>query len=194
MHGVLLKGIRLSMERRPYGLSFGLLALAVAVAVVLLVRGHASSSALAPPAGQEEPWPMYQRYPTHNAVFDEPQALKVRWTALTGAKINGGLAVSNGTIYAVSFDKKLYAIDERTGAVRWTANADNILMSTPVVQGGVVIVGSGKDGFLKPDDYISQVWGRPEGDDELAFSARDGRLLWKIHTVGQNMPSPAIVD
>jgi outer membrane protein assembly factor BamB len=119
--------------------------------------------------------------------------LRVHWLAPLGDKINGGLAVSGSTIYAVSFDKKLYAIDERTGQVRWSAQADNILMSTPVVKDGIVIVGSGKDGFLKPDDYMSQVWGRPEGDDVYAFSTRNGQLVWKLHTVGQNMPSPAIV-
>ncbi len=134
---------------------------------------------------------MYQRYPTHNAVMEQP-GLRVHWTAATGGKINGGLAVTGGTVYAVSFDKKLYAIDQNTGAVRWTAQADNILMSTPVVQDGVVIVGSGKDGFLKPDDYLDQKWGRPEGDDVYAFSAHDGHLIWKMHTVGQNMPSAAI--
>ncbi|HKU68461.1 MAG TPA: PQQ-binding-like beta-propeller repeat protein [Candidatus Baltobacteraceae bacterium] len=160
-------------------------------ATLLLRIPHAAPSALQPPAGEEEPWPMYQRYPTHNAVFDQA-GLNVRWTASTDGKINGGLAISNGTIYAASFDKKLYAINERTGAIRWTASADNILMSTPVVQDGVVIVGSGKDGFLKPDDYMSQVWGRPEGDDVYAFSTKDGHLAWKLHTVGQNMPSPAI--
>jgi len=144
-----------------------------------------------PPA--DEPWPMYQRYPNHNAVLEAP-SLRAQWLTALGDKINGGLAVTSGTVYAVSFDKKLYAIDERSGAVRWTAQADNILMSTPVVQNGIVIVGSGKDGFLKPNDAMSQVWGRPEGDDVYAFSTRDGRLLWKLHTVGQNMPSPAIVQ
>jgi outer membrane protein assembly factor BamB len=153
---------------------------------------HATPSALEPPAGPSERWPMFQRFPSHNAVLQQA-GLRVHWLTSLGDKINGGLAVSGGTIYAVSFDKKLYAIDERTGNIRWSAQADNILMSTPVVQDGIVIVGSGKDGFLKPDDYMSQVWGRPEGDDVYAFSTRDGQLRWKLHTVGQNMPSPAIV-
>ncbi len=180
------------MKRRPPGLPFVVTALAAAVAAVLLLRTpHAEPSALQPPAVQDDGWPMYQRYPTHNAVFASP-GLRVQWTTVLGGKINGGLAVTGGVVYAVSFDKKLYAMDERTGVVRWSAVADNILMSTPVVGKGIVIVGSGKDGFLKPDDYISQVWGRPEGDDVYAFSTADGHLLWKVHTVGENMPSPAI--
>lgn len=66
-------------------------------------------------------------------------------------------------------------------------------MSTPLVtKDGLVIVGSGRDGFLKPDDAASQTWGRPEGDDVYAFDARDGKLVWKFHTEGQDMPSPAL--
>lgn len=68
-------------------------------------------------------------------------------------------------------------------------------MSTPIVTpDGLVIVGSGRDGFLKPDDYISQTWGRPEGDDLYAFRIADGSLSWKFHTTGEDMPSPAFAD
>jgi outer membrane protein assembly factor BamB len=180
------------MKSRRYGLSFLTVAAVAALAALLVLRApHAAPSSLDTPAGSSEPWPMYQRYPSHNAVLQQP-GLRVHWLTALGDKINGGLAVSGDTIYAVSFDKKLYAIDERTGDIRWSAQTDNILMSTPVVQDGIVVVGSGKDGFLKPDDYMSQIWGRPEGDDVYAFSTRDGRLVWKMHTVGQNMPSPAI--
>lgn len=182
------------MKRRPLGfppLAGGLAALAAGIAALVLHIPHAVPSGMPPAGDGEDPWPMYQRYPTHNAVLEQA-GLKVRWTAVTGGKINGGLAVTNSNVYAVSFDKKLYALDRRTGAVRWTASADNILMSTPVVQDGVVIVGSGKDGFLKPDDYTDQKWGRPEGDDVYAFSTADGHLVWKMHTAGENMPSPAI--
>jgi outer membrane protein assembly factor BamB len=36
------------------------------------------------------------------------------------------------------------------------------------------------------------MWGRPEGDDVYAFAQRDGSLVWKFHTDGQDMPSPAL--
>src|SRR5579883_1574915 len=169
---------------------------AAAGAVLALVivgasmRGPAGrSSAQTPaPAGN---WPMYQRVPSHNAVLPRP-GFRASWLTKLGDKVNGGLAVDDRTLYVDSFDKKLYAIDLQTGNVRWSASADNILMSTPVIEDGVVIVGSGMNGFLKPNDAQSQIWGRPEGDDVLAFSTADGHLLWKVHTVGQNMPSPAL--
>lgn len=135
-------------------------------------------------------WTQYQNGPAHNAVYDG--ALQASWLRPLGGKINGGLAFAGGTLYAGSFDHRLYAIDPQTGALRWSAEAPNIVMSTPVVQDGLVIAGSGKDGFLKPSDARSQIWGRPEGDDVLAFSAVDGHRVWSVHTIGDDMPSAAI--
>ena len=165
---------------------------AVAAATfVLALHGPESASIAQSPRDDGGSWPMYQRVPSHNAVLNRP-GFRANWLAKLGDKINGGLAVAGDTLYVDSFDNKLYAIDLKSGAIRWSVSADNVLMSTPVVQDGVVIVGSGMNGFLKPDDATSQVWGRPQGDDILAFSTADGHLLWKLHTAGQNMPSPAI--
>lgn len=181
----------MSRVTRPrYSIAFVAVLAGIAAAFILLRPPHAAPRPV-PAAAEAGAWPMYQRFPTHNAVLAQPEGLRVQWMAYLGDRINGGVAVADGTVYADSFDRKLYAIDERTGKIRWSAATGGILMSTPVVEHGLVIVGSGQDGFLKPDDYHSQVWGRPGGDDEYAFSARDGHLLWKMHTVGQNMPSPA---
>ncbi|HEV3153068.1 MAG TPA: PQQ-binding-like beta-propeller repeat protein [Candidatus Baltobacteraceae bacterium] len=178
-----------TMVARRYGPPIAAAVIALASAVAILRGPGGLSNAQAPaPRGN---WPMYQLGPAHNAVVDRP-GFRANWLAKLGDKINGGLAVDDRTVYVDSFDKKLYAIDLRTGAIRWSASADNILMSTPVIEDGVVIVGSGMNGFLKPNDADSQVWGRPEGDDILAYSTSDGHLLWKVHTIGQNMPSPAI--
>ncbi|HZZ64000.1 MAG TPA: PQQ-binding-like beta-propeller repeat protein [Candidatus Baltobacteraceae bacterium] len=172
-------------------------ALVAAVAGGTVIAATQTNGAGEPPptagtSAAPHSWPGYQYRVSHNAVF-EGATLKANWLVKTGAKINGGLAVVDGTVYAVSFDQSLYAIEEATGRLRWSARADNILMSTPIVTpDGLVIVGSGKDGFLKPNDYISQTWGRPEGDDLYAFRASDGSLAWKFHTDGEDMPSPAL--
>lgn len=163
---------------------------AVLAAVVLVLAPRLGSTTPAETAGNGS-WTTYQGSPAHNAVVDAPDP-RANWLLRLGDRINGGIAAVDGTLYVDSFDRKLYAVDQRTGQIRWSAQADNILMSTPVVRDGLVIVGSGKDGFLKPDDPNSQVWGRNEGDDLLAFSTADGHLVWKVHTQGQNMPSPAI--
>ncbi len=162
-----------------------------AAALVLALHGADwNSAAQSTPGGS---WLMYQQVPSHNAVIARP-GFRTNWLAKLGDRINGGLAVAGDTLYVDSFDKRLYALDLKTGGVRWSAQADDTLMSTPVVDGGVVIVGTGNNGFLKPDDADSQVWGRAQGDDILAFSTADGHPIWKLHTAGQDMPSPAIVN
>ncbi len=189
------QGMNLAVLRRFLSVSVAAAALAVGV-IFIALHANAVTAPRTPesaPArsGAPRTWPAYQYFPSHNAVF--AGGLRANWLTKLGDRINGGLAVVDGTVFAVSFDKSLYALDEASGSVRWSAAADNVLMSTPIVTSqGLVIVGSGKDGFLKPDDADSQVWGRPAGDDVYAFDARDGKLAWKFHTVGQNMPSPAL--
>lgn len=136
-------------------------------------------------------WPMYQYAPTHNAVFSASK-FHYRWATTFGAKINGGMALLGTTLYVDSFDRRLYAIDVRNGHVRWSSAASNTLMSTPVIANNIVIVGSGENGFLRPDDWASQVWGRPAGDDVRALAINSGKVLWIFHTPGEDMPSAAI--
>ena len=133
---------------------------------------------------------MYQYNAAHNAVLDRP-VLKADWQSALGDRINGGFAIDGTTLYAVSFDKKLYALDAATGKILWSTVTDDILMSTPVFAKGIIIAGSGHNGFLKMDDPVSQTWGRPEGNTVFAFTL-DGKPVWKFHTDGEDMPSPAI--
>ncbi len=147
-------------------------------------------SACAPAAGPPRTdWPMFQGGPTHNAIV-RGNFPAVRWDDNLHSKINGGLAYDGYNLYAVDFAHALLAIDPRTGYVRWRARGDDVLMSTPIVGGGLVFVGSGTNRVLwdRPD---STVWGRPEGNRWFAFSARTGRLVWSYHTVGEAMPSAA---
>ncbi len=170
----------------------GLIAIiVVALALAGLVFGRRSSPAQAPqPAPSSGSWPMYQYYATHNAVFDHPD-LHANWQSPLGDRINGGFAIDGNTLYAASFDRKLYALDAATGRIRWSTATDDILMSTPIFAKDLIVVGSGHNGFLKPDDPVSQTWGRPEGNAVFAYGS-DGKLVWKFHTPGEDMPSPAI--
>ena len=154
------------------------------------VFGQRGSIAQSPPARASGTWPMYQYGATHNAVFDEP-VLHADWQTGLGDRINGGFALEGTTLYAVSFDHKLYAIDAASGKILWSLQTDDILMSTPVYAKGILIVGSGHNGFMKPDDPVSQTWGRPEGNNVFAYSLA-GKPLWKFHTDGEDMPTPAI--
>ena len=143
-----------------------------------------------PPRVPADVWPMYQFASDHNAVFAGENA--AQWNIDLGAKINGGLALVGSTLYADSFNHKIYAIDANSGKIQWTGSANNILMSTPVVAHSRVLVGSGDNDVLT-DSGMTTVWGRPEGDDVMAFDTARGSVAWTYHTAGEDMPSPAIV-
>jgi outer membrane protein assembly factor BamB len=137
------------------------------------------------------PWPMYQYYAHHNAVFAQPR-ISVSWTRRLGGKINGGLAFWRNALYVESFDKRVTALDMRSGAILWSTPVSGVVMTTPIAANGVVIVGTGTSQVLT-ESSSRVVWGRPQGDAIIALSAGTGRVLWRYHTVGENMPSPALV-
>lgn len=45
--------------------------------------------------------------------------------------MGGGLAVADGTVFAVSYDSRVYAVDAATGEERWTLS--DIRPGSPVV-------------------------------------------------------------
>jgi len=133
---------------------------------------------------------MYQYFPHHNAVFPGPRA--VAWTHRFAAKINGGLALADGTLYVESFDRRVTALDARTGALRWSTVVENVVMTTPIIAGGIVVVGTGTSNTLT-ESPERVVWGRPQGDAVIGLDARSGRVVWRRRTIGEDMPSPALV-
>jgi outer membrane protein assembly factor BamB len=136
-------------------------------------------------------WPMYQYRADHNAVFASPN-LRVSWARRLGGKINGGLAFSDGAIFVESFDRRVSALDARTGRVLWSAHVPNIVMTTPIVADRLVIVGTGTAHVLT-QTARRLIWGRPQGDEIIALDEGTGRMRWRHKTVGENMPSPALV-
>jgi outer membrane protein assembly factor BamB len=145
-------------------------------------------------------WPMYQLRADHNAFIDRP--FSASWSADMGSRINGGLAVVGDVVLLDTFAPEVVALDARSGAVLWRSRAKNVLMSTPVVRDGLIFVGSGHNGRLHqpPDSRFTYtpeadgdpVWGRPEGDDVMALDLATGEERWRYHTVGEDMPSPAL--
>lgn len=134
-------------------------------------------------------WPMYQYFPNHNAVFSGPPA--VSWAHRLGRKINGGLALVHGSLYVESFDGRVSALNARTGALEWSTPVGGVVMTTPIIADGVVIVGTGTSSVLT-ESAQRVVWGRPQGDAVIGLDAGDGRIIWRHHTVGEDMPSPAL--
>lgn len=165
--------------------------------VLLILSGCAARQPRADVAGQ---WLMYQGTPDHNAVVNVPN-LSVAWKTDTGSKINGGLAIAGNTLFVDTFNDDLLALQLRTGRVIWRYHTQNILMSTPVVFGGMVFVGSGKESPLiskashRPviSPGAGHIWGVQRGDEISGVDAASGQLRWSYRTVGQDMPSPVLV-
>jgi outer membrane protein assembly factor BamB len=142
------------------------------------------------PARPSSTWPMYQGRPDHNAVFSGASVAR-NWQLHAGGKINGGLAIANRTLYAETFKHELLAVDMRNGRVRWRAHLANVAMTTPIVADGVVVIGTGT--ARVSTGQRRYVWGRPGGDAIEAFDTANGRLRWHYRTIGEDMPSPALV-
>jgi outer membrane protein assembly factor BamB len=81
--------------------------------------------------------------------------------------------IADGVIYIGSADKRLYAVDAKSGAERWHFDTKGIVRSTAAVQGGRVYFGS----------YDHHVY---------ALQAKDGSLLWKRDTLQPVVSSPAV--
>lgn len=134
---------------------------------------------------------MYQYFPSHNAVFAGSEAA-YRWSYDAGAKINGGLAIVGDTLYVETFAPSVIALDRRTGKPLWRTPMPNIVMTTPIVADGLVLVGTGRDQTLVHNSR-TLIWGVPGGDEIAALHAGDGRIAWTYKTRGEDMPSPALV-
>lgn len=85
--------------------------------------------------------------------------------------VGSDAAVANDTVYVGS--DQLYAFAAKTGKLRWTAAAGNSFLSSPVVVGGTVFVGSENEGLY-------------------AFNATNGTLLWSETTKGPIAGAPAV--
>lgn len=165
---------------------------------------------------------MYGAVAGHNAVFSTRPFPAVNWTfAVPGALPAGakvpkaqlpswrdllgfpiGVAVAHNTVYAPNDNGELYALAAQSGHVRWSFNAHNELMSTPVVVtiGGrqLVIVGSGNADFSYSQAVRFAVLGatvvRGTGLSAIdAVNSATGALVWSFPTPGESMPTPVVV-
>lgn len=99
--------------------------------------------------------------------------------------------VAGDTVLIASNDHHLYAVDARTGRLRWSWKGDNEIMSAPVYRDGIAIVGTG--------DADSPVWDPPRynlvgmrANDLNGIALQKGVRRWSFALTGSGMPMPAI--
>jgi outer membrane protein assembly factor BamB len=171
----------------------------VVIAAVLAGCGASAGVDHTPLHSKTAWWPMYQHSPDRNAVF-KSYSIPRDWSYGAKAKINSGLALVGNTLLFTTFSHKLIALDVRNGHRLWQAQVTNVAMSTPIVAGNTVYVGTGKDAsldrnlFQKLEYFKKDVWGVPGGDEIAAFDLRTGAPRWTFKTVGEDMPSAVYDD
>ena len=84
------------------------------------------------------------------------------WATRAGRRLTGALAVDQGTLYGAGVDRKVYAVDLESGAIRWSSRLAGI------AAGGVLVSG----------DTVFAASTRPQGR-VYAFDRASGRKLWQ---------------
>jgi outer membrane protein assembly factor BamB len=90
---------------------------------------------------------------------------KLVWRFRAGAFETSPLVVGK-TLYAGSWDHKLYAVNIYTGKARWTFTADHEINSSPAFSGGKIYFGT-------------------DGGSLYAVNARTGRLVWRAQALSR---------
>ncbi len=111
-------------------------------------------------------WPMYQRDPAHTSAtesLDAPLEGRVVWRFDTAAPFESSPAVVDGVVYVSTGDRRVAALDARSGGVIWQREVSGPVASSPAVAGDMLYVGL-KDGRL------------------LAMATADGAPIWEFQT------------
>ena len=99
------------------------------------------------------------------------------------ARVNRGVAVWAGRVYATTADCRLIALDAATGRHEWTRQTCDIMQGyaitdSPYVGGNKVFVGNaGSESGEKNRGYVS------------AYDAKTGERLWRFYTVPSDDPA-----
>lgn len=154
----------------------------------------ASALAFAAVQTQQQPgaWTQFRLSGSNNAVL--PGTLQTAWQIQTGGAFSSSPAIAGSVLYAGDNAGNLYALDLRSGKVRWRAKAANPLMSAPILYDGLVIVGEGDENSPQGSSPSHPIRVGAPPSALLAFDRATGALRWRIPLPGTGMPTPAIVN
>ncbi len=79
--------------------------------------------------------------------------------------------IAHGVVYFGSGDKNVYALDARTGAVKWKFATGDVVHATPAIADGVVYIGSWDRNLYALDASTGAVrWKFQTGDDKQIYN------------------------
>jgi outer membrane protein assembly factor BamB len=108
------------------------------------------------------------------AVRVPPPRGRPAWTFTSRTLLEFPPAVRNGLLVVGTNGGRVYALDARTGSIRWARRQRGYIAATPAIAGPIVLVAS-MDGML------------------TAYRAADGRRLWQLSTGGSPIESSPLV-
>lgn len=150
-------------------------------------------------------WPVFRGNAQQTGVVAAalPENLKVLWTYKAKDAIESTAAVVDGVAYVGSMDEHLYALDLKTGALRWSVKTGAVKAAV-ACRSGAVYVGNGDGGFHCLDartgtprwkyDVPAEVTSGANfvgdailfgcADEHLYCLGGDGKLRWKFKVAG----------
>ncbi len=134
--------------------------------------------------------PTFRADPAHSGVYEGagvPVLHGVKWKFRAGGAIVSSPALSDGTLFFGCSDHNVYAIDQRTGALRWKFATRGRVTSSPTVAAGTVYIGSFDGNFYALDAKTGKQRWQFATEGERRFSARH---LHGAEPAAEVMPDP----
>ena len=78
-------------------------------------------------------WPMFRQNPAHTGTYAQPAALA--WSFPTLKEIVSSPTVNEGLVFFGAYDKRVYALDAKTGEKKWEFVTGDKVKSSPAVSG-----------------------------------------------------------
>lgn len=148
------------------------------------IRADAPTEATA-----DDSWPQYRYTATNNAVVSSGLEEIYTGEIATPHEVRATPTVVEGRMFVGNHDTgELQAYDLKTGNELWQGQAPNWVPSEMVYADGVVVVGLGNRFFSH-----NAIRGTKESG-VLGLDAATGEERWCFDTVGEVMPTPAVVD
>lgn len=156
--------------------------LVTATAIALALSGTPAAAA------GEGDWTQYRKDATNNARVMTQQDI-FTGALPTANEVRATPVVADGSIFVGNHDTgELQAFDLATGDLQWQSKAPNWVHSEMIYSDGQVLVGFG-------NRFAGADGNRGTGESGvLSLDADTGEILWKFDTVGEVMPTPALVN